>query len=79
MVSKWVRLAGLVTCRKRYYSTILVCRNGKKAEILCHQEPLKVVNTASCVVKGNCRGTMKEKAETDEENQPLPKRRRKRK
>ena len=39
----------------------------------------QALNTASCVVKGNCRGTMKEKEEADQENQPLPKRRRKRK
>ena len=53
--------------------------NPNALEFFQNTQALRVVNTASHVVKGNCRGTMKEKAETDQENQPLPKRRRKRK
>ena len=50
--------------------------NPNALEFLRNTQALRVVNTASCVVKGNCRGTMEE---ADQENQPLPKRRRKRK
>ena len=53
--------------------------NPNALEFLRNTQTLRVVNTASCVVKGNCHGTMREKAETDQENQPLLKRRRKRK
>ncbi len=53
--------------------------NPNALEFYRNTQALRVVNTVSHVVKGNCRGTMKEKPETDQENQPLPKRRRKRK
>ena len=53
--------------------------NPNALEFLRNTQALRVVNTASRVVKGNCRGTMKEKEEADQENQPLPKRWRKRK
>jgi hypothetical protein len=53
--------------------------NPNALEFLRNTQALRVVNTASYAVKGNCRGAMREKEEADKENQPLPKRRRKRK
>lgn len=53
--------------------------NPNALEFLRNTQALRVANIASKAVKGNCRGAMKEKAENDHENQPLPKRRRKRK
>ena len=53
--------------------------NPNVLEFYRNTQALRVANTASHSVKGNCRGAMKESVETDKENQPLPKRRRKRK
>lgn len=53
--------------------------NPNILEFYRNTQALRVVNTVSHVVKGNCRGAMKEKLESDQENQPLPKRQRARK